>query len=44
MEIEIHNRIKIGFALGWAYYSRDDEYDYSELTFFIGLIAIKITY
>jgi len=44
MEIELHNRIRIGFALGWSYYSRDKEYDYSEFTLFLGLIAIKITY
>jgi|TARA_B110000977_G_scaffold11022_1_gene14358 hypothetical protein len=44
MEIEIHNRLKIGFAFGWSYYSRDREYDYSEVTIYLGLISIKIIY
>jgi len=44
MEIEIHNRLKIGFALGWSYYSKDREYDYSEVTIYLGLISIKIIY
>jgi len=44
MELEIHNRIKIGFAIGWSYYSRDREFDYSEVTIYLGLIGLKITY
>ena len=44
MEIEIHNRLKIVFALGWSYYSRDREFDYSEVTIYLGLISFKIMY
>jgi len=44
MGIEIHNRLKVGFALGWSYYSRDREFDYSEITIYLGLISIKIMY
>ena len=44
MELEIHNRIKVGFAIGWSYYSRDREFDYSEVTIYLGLIGLKITY
>tara|TARA_Y100001938_G_C7799349_1_gene286367 strand:- start:201 stop:335 length:135 start_codon:yes stop_codon:yes gene_type:complete len=44
MEVEIHNRLAIGFALGWSYYSRDEEYNYSEVNIYLGLISIKITY
>ena len=42
--MEIHNRLKIGFALGWSYYSQDIEYNYSEVTIYLGLISIKIMY
>jgi hypothetical protein len=44
MEIELHNRVKVGFALGWSFYSKDEEFEYSELNIYIGLIGIKITY
>jgi len=44
MVIEIHNRLRIGFALGWSYYSRDREYDYFMVTIYLGLISIKIIY
>ena len=44
LEIEIHNRITVGFALGWAYYSRDEENEWSEIHFFLGLIGITLKY
>ena len=44
MEIEVHNRLKIGFALGWSYYPSDREFDYSEVTINLGLISFKIMY
>ena len=43
-DIEIHNRIGIGFALGWQYYAEDLEHDWTEITFFLGLISIVIKY
>ncbi len=43
-ELEIHNRIYIGFALGFQYYSKDEEHDWSEVTLFLGLINIVIKY
>jgi len=43
-DIEIHNRIRIGFAIGWQYYGVDEEHDWSEITFFLGLISIVIKY
>lgn len=43
-EIEIHNRIRIGFALGWAYYGKDEDHDWSEITFYLGLISVVIKY
>jgi hypothetical protein len=43
-ELEIHNRIKIGFAIGFQYYGKDENYDWSELTIFLGLINIVIKY
>ena len=41
-KISIHNRIFIGFALGWSYYGKTEEYDYSEFTLFLGLLSIVI--
>ena len=43
-ELEIHNRIKIGFAIGFQHYGKDEDYDWSELTIFLGLINIVIKY
>ena len=40
-EIEIENRIFIGFQIGFSYYPVDDIFDYSELSIFLGLIALK---
>lgn len=42
--VTIENRISIGFALGWSYYGRSENYDYGELTLYIGLISLKIRY
>jgi len=44
MELEIHNRLRVGFAIGWSYYSSDKDYDYSEITIYLGLISIKLMY
>ena len=43
-EIEIQNRIKVGFALGFQYYGKDEEHDWVEFTLFVGLISIVIKY
>jgi len=43
-DLEIHNRIIIGFAIGWAYYPEDAEHNWNEITFFLGLISIVIKY
>jgi len=43
-DIEIHNRIRIGFAIGIQYYAEDEQHDWSELTIFLGLISIVIKY
>ena len=40
--LELYNRIRVGFALGWSYYSRDKDHNWNELILYIGLIAIKI--
>jgi len=40
-EIEIENRLFIGFQIGFSYYPVDDIFDYSELSIFLGLIALK---
>jgi hypothetical protein len=41
-EIEMINRLRIGFAIGWSYYAIDPKYDYSELNIYLGLISISI--
>ena len=41
-KVEIHNRIKIGFAIGWSYYSNDKEHKWNETNIYIGLIGITI--
>lgn len=41
-EIEMINRLRIGFAIGWSYYAVDPKYDYSELNIYLGLISISI--
>jgi len=43
-ELEIHNRINLGFALGWSYYGVDDEHDWVELNLYLGLIGLTIKY
>jgi hypothetical protein len=43
-ELEIHNRIRIGFAVGFQYYGKDEQHDWAEVTLFIGLINIVIKY
>ena len=42
--ISIENRMPIGFALGWAWYRVDEDYNYGEFILYIGLIAINIKY
>jgi len=40
--LELYNRLRVGFALGWSYYSRDRKHDWSELVIYLGLISITI--
>mgnify|MGYP003624342654 FL=1 len=42
--LELHNRLPIGFALGWSYYDQDIEHSYRELVMYIGLISVTIKY
>jgi len=44
MEILLENRINVGFALGFAYYGPDEEFAYSEIILYLGLINIVIKY
>lgn len=41
-ELEMTNRLRIGFAIGWSYYSKDEDHDWSELIVYIGLISITL--
>jgi len=43
-ELEIHNRINLGFALGWAYYAKDADHDWVELNIYLGLIGLTFKY
>ena len=41
-ELSIHNRISIGFCLGWSWYGFDDEFRYSEFVLFAGLFSLNL--
>jgi hypothetical protein len=41
-EISLQNRLSIGFALGWSYFPVDNEFDYSELVLYLGLLSLHI--
>lgn len=41
MEILIINRISNGLAIGWTYYDTDEDHDYQELTFHVGIIDLR---
>lgn len=43
-ELELQNRINIGFALGWSWYKRDEQYDHGELVLYLGLISLNLKY
>jgi len=43
-DIEIHNRLSVGFALGFQYYEPDALHSWTEVTIFLGLISIVIKY
>jgi len=42
--IEIHNRVQIGFAVGFSWYRSGGSYDYGEFIILLGLISINIKY
>ena len=42
--VELHNRIAIGFAIGWSYHQKDKYHSYKELVIYLGLISITIKY
>jgi len=42
--LQIINRFKVGFALGWSYYGREEEYDYWELQLYVGFIGFTFQY
>lgn len=42
--IEIHNRIQIGFAVGFSWYRLDELNDVGEFIILLGLISVNIKY
>jgi len=40
MEIELHNRLSIGPAIGWGLYNIDEEFDYGEFIVYLLVISI----
>ena len=42
--LELQNRVQVGFAVGWSYYGRDEEFSYSEIILFLGLISLNFKY
>jgi len=43
-EISLQNRLQIGFALGFSYYGKDEEFDYGEFILYLGLLSLHIKY
>lgn len=43
-DIELQNRIHVGFVLGWSSHKPDENYDFGEFILFLGLISINIKY
>jgi len=41
-EIELQNRIKIGFLLGFSIYPSDKEFKFSEYILYLGLISLHV--
>lgn len=41
-ELSIHNRVNIGFCLGWSWYSSDSDFDHSEFILFLGLVSLNL--
>jgi len=44
MEIQIINRIPAGVAIGWSYYSPDENHNYEEITFHLLLIDLRFVW
>ena len=42
--LQIINRFKVGFALGWSYFGREEEYDYWELQLYVRFIGFTFQY
>lgn len=41
-EVEFQNRMYIGPALGFSVYEPEDQYNFSEVVIFLGLISLHI--
>jgi len=41
-ELSIHNRIKVGFCIGWSWYGVDSDFDHSEFILFLGLVSLNL--
>jgi hypothetical protein len=41
-EIELQNRIRVGFVLGFSVFPLDEEFDYTEYIIYLGLISLHI--
>mgnify|MGYP003631249222 CR=1 len=41
-EIELQNRIKVGFVLGFSVLPSDKDFDYDEYILYLGLISLHI--
>jgi hypothetical protein len=41
-EIELQNRMKVGFVLGFSIFPSDKDYEYTEYIIYLGLISLHI--
>lgn len=42
--IDLQNRLRVGFLVGFSYYKADDNFDYAEVVLYFGLLSLHIRY
>ena len=43
-ELSVSSRLYIGLAIGWSWYTMDEDYDFGELTLHLGLFNLHLRY
>lgn len=42
--IDLQNRLRVGFLVGFSYYKADENFDYGEVILYFGLLSLHIKY